>query len=248
MSREHEVNPDHALYADWDAAYILGALTPSDRRAYETHLQACELCRQAISEIASLPALLTAARPLLDAPGGTRGIADEAGGFGAAGAAIAPPVDLVDRIRAREDRRRRTFRRRVAFAAVGAAAAIALAVGIPAALTGPATSPTTLTLAAVVDTPLTASVALDGVAWGTSIAMECTYPATVADPGYTGAPVYSLVVTDDAGNSSQVSTWTAVPGKTIHLNAATAVPLDQIASLEIRSATGDTILSAPLGA
>ena len=239
MSREHEVNPDHALYADWDAAYILGALTPSDRRAYETHLQACEVCRQAISEIASLPALLTAARPLLESTGTTPGMAD---------AVVAPPVDLVERIRAREDRRRRTVRRRVAFAAVGAAAAVALAIGVPAALTGTATSPTTVTLAAVVDTPLTATVALDGVAWGTNLAMDCTYPATAAGPGYVGAPVYSLVVTDDAGNSSQVSTWAAVPGKTIHLNAATAVPLDHIASVEIRSAAGDTILAAPIGA
>jgi anti-sigma factor RsiW len=228
----------HALYLEWDAAYILGALTPTDRRAYETHLQDCELCRQAISEIASLPALLTAARPLLDAPHATSGYLE---------AAIAPPVDLVDRIQAREDRRRRTVRRRIALAAVGAAAGMAVAIGIPMALTGPAPVPTTVVLVAVVNTPLTATVSLEGAAWGTSIDMECVYPAGGSWPGSNRPDAYSLVVTDDAGHASQGSTWTAVPGTTIHLNAATAVPLDQIASIEIRSAAGDTILSAAVG-
>ncbi len=105
-----------------------------------------------------------------------------------------------------------------------------------------------MTLAAVVDTPLTASVALEDMAWGTAITMDCTYPAGGSGPGYTSAPSYALVVTDDAGVASQVSTWTAVPGKTISLDAATAVPLDRIASIEIRSTAGQTILAAPVGA
>ena len=36
-------------YAEWDAAYVLGALSPSDRRTYERHLAECAACRAAHS-------------------------------------------------------------------------------------------------------------------------------------------------------------------------------------------------------
>ena len=248
------MSPDHAVYAEWDAAYVLGALTATDRRAFEAHLEECERCRLAVAELASLPGLLAVARPLVDGPGGASGAPGALGMPGLPGtlglpdAAAEPPIDLFERVQAREDHRRRTVRRRIALSVVGAAAAVALAIGIPAALTGPATEATTVTLAAVVDTSLTASVALEQVAWGTSISMECDYPAGGLYSGTAGQNTYSLVVTDDAGHASQVSTWTAVPGKTIHLDAASAVALDHIASIEIRSAAGDTILTAPVGA
>ena len=28
-------------FADWDAAYVLGALSPAERREFETHLASC---------------------------------------------------------------------------------------------------------------------------------------------------------------------------------------------------------------
>ena len=39
------MNPDHARFAEWDAAFVLGALSASERREYEAHLQDCDLCR-----------------------------------------------------------------------------------------------------------------------------------------------------------------------------------------------------------
>lgn len=45
-------------YAHWDAAYVLGALGPAERREYAAHLTACEACRTAVAEIAALPGLL----------------------------------------------------------------------------------------------------------------------------------------------------------------------------------------------
>ena len=41
------MTPDHAHYADWDSAYVLGALEPAERREYEAHLERCERCRAA---------------------------------------------------------------------------------------------------------------------------------------------------------------------------------------------------------
>ena len=39
-------------FAEWDAAYVLGALSPSDRRAYERHLAECDACRAAVADLA----------------------------------------------------------------------------------------------------------------------------------------------------------------------------------------------------
>src|SRR5271168_2786414 len=46
-------------YATWDAAYVLGSLSPADRREYETHLSVCPFCNQAVSELSGMPALLS---------------------------------------------------------------------------------------------------------------------------------------------------------------------------------------------
>lgn len=45
-------------YAIWDAAYVLGSLSAADHREFETHLTHCPACRQAIDELAGIPALL----------------------------------------------------------------------------------------------------------------------------------------------------------------------------------------------
>ena len=36
------MNPDHARFAEWDSAYVLGALSPAERREYEEHLETCD--------------------------------------------------------------------------------------------------------------------------------------------------------------------------------------------------------------
>jgi anti-sigma factor RsiW len=45
-------------YVMWDAAYVLGSLSSVDRRAYEAHLSTCPSCREAVSELDGMPALL----------------------------------------------------------------------------------------------------------------------------------------------------------------------------------------------
>ena len=53
------MNPDHVDFAEWDAAYVLGALSPSDRRAFEAHMGTCERCREAVGELAPTIGLLS---------------------------------------------------------------------------------------------------------------------------------------------------------------------------------------------
>jgi anti-sigma factor RsiW len=218
-------------YAEWDAAYVLGALEPGERRDFEAHLATCERCRASVAELASMPGLLTRAQPWFEETSGE----------------VGPPSNLVSLVEAREARRRAKARRRVGFIAVGAAAVLALGIGIPLALTpAPPAPDAVVAMEAVASTPITASLTFESVAWGTNISMTCDYPAS-AYPG-TGGGTYSLVVTSTSGDTQSVGTWDAVPGKTIHLNAATSVPLDEIATVTMVDSSGTVLLSAPVTA
>jgi hypothetical protein len=44
-------------------AYVLGALTPDERRRFEEHLDGCALCTAELAEFAEIPALLDRVRP-----------------------------------------------------------------------------------------------------------------------------------------------------------------------------------------
>jgi anti-sigma factor RsiW len=293
LERDDGLEREHAAFADWDGAYVLGALAPDERRAYEDHLAGCARCRAAVAELAPLPGLLARARPTQDdahvapwwdrerLPGDEPTVADErttsdqptvaderttsdertatderttsderttADEPGAAGG---PRPDLVELVVRRE--RRHRMRRRV-LAGLVAVLVVGLAVAAPPViqrLTTHTTAPAqTVALTRQIGTPLTASVAFTPTAWGTRLSMECDYPATTGSPTYgqagSAGGVYTLVVTDVEGRSTQVSTWSAQPGLDVHLDAATAVPLGRIASVAIQSASGTAVLAARL--
>ena len=46
-------------YALWDAAYVLASLSEVDRREFEAHLGECRSCRDAVTELSGMPALLS---------------------------------------------------------------------------------------------------------------------------------------------------------------------------------------------
>jgi len=50
---------DGDKYAQWDAAYVLGSLSELDRREFDAHLEECLACRDAVAELAGMPALLS---------------------------------------------------------------------------------------------------------------------------------------------------------------------------------------------
>ena len=45
-------------FADFDGAYILGALSDEDRQAYERHLATCDSCAASVRSLGRLPVLL----------------------------------------------------------------------------------------------------------------------------------------------------------------------------------------------
>src|ERR1700756_2337723 len=50
---------DNHRYAMWDAAYVLGSLSASDRREFEAHMANCPACREAVADLSGVPALLS---------------------------------------------------------------------------------------------------------------------------------------------------------------------------------------------
>ena len=239
---------EHAHFAEWDAAYVLGALSPAERREFEDHLEECERCRTAVSELSGLPGLLgriddPRAFALLEEGDAPEGATDEA---------TAEPepetstVDLVTRIRAAE--RGRKLRRRVAgVGALAAAAALAsiLTFTIPAALAPAAQMPDSISYFSSADQqpiPIDVIVNLTRKGWGTKLTMDCIYhPATDADTAW-GPQEYSLWVVGTDGTERSVSSWKSSPGSEIVLDAATGTDLADIARLDLRNADGSQVL------
>ena len=224
---------DHVRFADWDAAYVVRALGSDDRRLYEAHLDDCHLCRDAIADLAPAIGLLARvgverAESLLDAPGKGGGLDPET------------RAKLV--ARGRRDARRR----RVLAWGGGIAAAAVLAVTVAFAVTTsvvPAAVPEeVVALQPVTDVPLSATVELTDVAWGTRIAMVCDYPPSDVPYAADQEWPYVLVVTSADGVTSELSSWRAGPGSTAHLDAGTALDRADIASIEVRAVADGRVL------
>lgn len=224
------MNVEHPQYAEWDAAYVLGALSTSDRRLFEAHLAECALCRAAVAELAPTVGLLS--RVSADAVTGRED-----------GPAAAGPAALISLARERRRRRRRTWW-------IAAAAAVALvipaAVGIGVWLSSGPSPTASFALEQVQDVSLEASVRLTDVAWGTRVDLECRYPAGGADAP-PGGWVYVLAVIG-ADGSETVSTWRAGPGSVSNVSGATAVAADEIRAVEIRSESGEVLMRRDLPA
>ena len=219
-------------FALYDASYVLGALSPADRREFEDHLKVCPECAGAVGELAGLPGLMSkvSIEQLTAEPEPV-------------------PEMLLPRL-ARAVRRERRQRRLVVGAAAAAAAALITvgAVGItrpdsPAPPTVTASTPSgsaNLALSAVVPSPVTASARLVDMAWGTRIDLTCSYSAKGSYP--TGGSAYALVVIDRSGAEQQVATWSALPNRELTVLGASSLDRRDIAAVEIRTLSGKAIL------
>ncbi len=233
----------HDPYEMWDAAYVLGSLSSTERREYETHLSDCRNCRTAVAELGGMPALLA----LLDR--------DE---MAAADTPPEPPAlrpEVLDALleRVRWCRRRSRW---VAWTTVAAAAAV-LALGVFVAVGPPATdlgvvpriTASALTMNPVTPSELTASVTLTSHEWGTSIDMNCAYTESAAEPEHdddAGDKLAMVAVSRD-GSHLELATWMAQAGVTAVTSGSTALPIDQIVSVQVVSVyTGDVLLQRNL--
>lgn len=238
---------DGDRYADWDAAYVLGALSPSDRRAYERHLTECDACRGAVAELAGMPGLLgtlTAAHAealAADVPGAGPADLPHPGDAG-----VVPLASLAGAAR-RSRRRRRTLGAVAASAllAAGVAGGVLLADGrepdvpVAAAPSDGAARARTVQLLPVGDVDMRAELVVTPTTWGTSLRWSCHYPPEPGDPppdsGYVPPePItYDLVLVSRDGARTVAGTWSWSGGATIGLDASSALPLAEVERIEI---------------
>ncbi|MCM0678612.1 zf-HC2 domain-containing protein [Micromonospora phytophila] len=220
-------------FAHDDGAYVLGALAPAERAAYERHLAGCEACRQAVAEIAVLPGLLGR----LD-PNGLEQF-------------LPPPEnprvpELLTAARERRRRERFATRRRYALTTL-AAAALALVVGfgsaalLPREAAPPGGDARMVAMESVAGTvPVHAEISLRGTDWGTEITMRCGYDAKA---GYAKAHAFRLVARGPDGATEQIGSWLAAPGDDLRISGATRFTDAELVRLELLRADGTPVLA-----
>lgn len=215
-------------FASYDAAYVLGALSPKDRQEYEQHLRECDACATAVRELAGMPGLLSRVPPSMLPADDVR---------------PDPPEDLLprllDRVRAERLRRRMIMIGTSALAAAACLALVFMIVFRPAIGVQPTAIPTA-TMNPVSDAPVWATIGLQEVGWGTKVDMHCMYEKR---PGWNRSGVYLLVVVAKDGTEETIGSWKVEPGKDARFPAATAHPIDEIAAIEVRTASHKTLLT-----
>ena len=240
MNPENTASP--CEHAHEDGAYVLGALSPEDRVAFERHLPTCASCAQSVRELAGIPGLL--ARVPVEVVDPDR--------------LPAPVPDTLLPALVREVRRGERRRTWLTAGLVGvAAAAVAVAVGFatlgdeddrPGAVpivqpspAAPSTAPAQV-MRPVGDEPISGWLSLTEVGWGTRLDLTCSYATDSHDYEDPSWSTYRMYVHTSDGDVERVASWRAVPGRTMQLTAATAAARADITSVEVRTSAGERVL------
>jgi hypothetical protein len=249
---------------EWDAAYVLGSLSATDRALFEAHLEGCDACMRSLAELSGLPGVLRMlpveeAIALMDEPE-ARAVPQPV-----ASAPDAPAHRVPRRRRrpaagdARPPLTRRTGRWILAAAAVallagGAALGSALRAGVSApvadptpAVSSPAADPTlgeglpadAVSMRSELDDAVTAQLAVTAKPWGTRFDWSCAYAG-----GGAGQGAYDLVAIADDGTRTVVATWGAGQAEATQLAATSSLPIESIREVQITPSDSDVVLAS----
>jgi Putative zinc-finger len=230
------VNADR--FALLDAAYVLGALTPAERREFEEHLAGCSSCQAAVAELAGLPGLLGQVSPedaaMLAAQTSLDVEQEE------------PPQTLMPASLAKH----RSRRRRLVIALAAAAAALVLIVGgivwnAGALPIGEPRAPILLAFSHVRPSTITATVEVVPQPEGTDFRVECQYAANGGHPSEAYA-TYGIWIVDRSGSAVEAKTWPAKPNRVMRPEAHSPLKVSRISHVEIRNEAGEILLRANL--
>lgn len=246
MSRFRPRTEQNDEFDDWDAAYVLGRLSPKERHQYEEHLAACRSCRETVSELAGMPGILAS----LPTDQAIEVLTEEK----PVAASNTDLPQLASRVR------RSKLRQRIIIGTAGLAVA-ACAVGATALLLPRETHAqlqqalaVPLNFASVSAANFSVTGKALSVSWGTQLEWICEHSEkpTNTPPGAltydSSAPSpYQLVVIDKQGKETIAASWQPSDQAEIFPVTTIAIPISQIARVEVRLAsTGQVAVRADL--
>jgi hypothetical protein len=216
--------------AEWDAAYVLGALSLEERRTYENYLAVNPASAAELTELVGMPGILNAlsreealalTAMAVDMP--SEGLGSDSGSGNVASLAQAAA------------KRQRRTRRTVLATALASAAAFLIAGGVVGATVFPRSTPPQATVAMqpMQTTPregLTAQLAVTEKKWGTELNWSCEYTKGWARD----VKSYDIVVTTNEGTQYVVGSWKPAGDEATGLTAATSIPKSQMRTVDIR--------------
>lgn len=223
-------------YREWDAAYVLGALSYEERKEYEVHLAQCPTCSSSLALLAGIPGILgkidsQTAIALLD----SNAVVSEDERWN--------DSIFIKKLAARAAQAQRTSRIRQALIAA-AVLVICISTGVTAGVLVHAKNgqPTLSSPAATAATAawhltnlqpqiMSAELRITSKKWGTHFDWDCTYSKNAAS--WPAATRYNLVITDASGRKTTIASWSPSGGIAKGLSATTALPVSQIKMLEV---------------
>ena len=226
--------PDDDL-AEWDAAYVLGALSLEDRRTYENYLAANPANAAELTDLAGMPGILNSL---------SRDEAVALTDLAGAPPPAEPRPDNVASLAHAAAKRQQRSRRRWLAAAVASAAALLIAGGVVGATVIPDSPKPTETFAMQAMQPtsrggLTAELAVTEKKWGTELNWACQYTKDWSR----NVGSYDIVVTKQDGVQQTVGSWKPAGDEAKGLSASTSIPASQIRTVDIRVSGTDEPLA-----
>ena len=213
-----------------DAAYVMGALSADERRAFEAHLVECPRCAQSVAELSGLTDLLDKvplARVLQ--PGADR----------------EPPPDLLltRLIRtARAERRRRSLRLVASGAVAASLVALAVVVGVTQSRTSPPAG-VSVAMTPVRPAAVTATLDVTPAAWGTKVSLDCRWVGPTTGAGSDVKKTYRLVaVPRDGGDPQVLAQWAVLPGEDAKVVGSTDLVTSGITAIELQAVADNAVL------
>lgn len=214
----------HEDFREALGAFVLGQLDAEPAADVRAHLATCPTCPAELADLEHLVSVLGSVDPDAVRPVG-----------------ITPPAELDDRIRqALHPRPARGSRRWAPITAAAALAAAAAVVVTTLVVRDDAPAPTVIAVPSVEATSgVTASAGLVDHTWGVEVRLRAA--------GLPAGQSYRLVVVGDDGRRYDAGGFVGVAGATITCDMSSPVLLDDARSFRVVDASGDEVISGPIG-